>query len=175
MKMVEEDYTYTLSQSKKPFFEIIFATKLLDNSGLVVALTNYAGMLRQVQRMQRQSRKEDDKFWKQDKLSEMACFKVISVDDLRQYFDAFILYVREQVAGFSLWNVWKEKNTPCLRQIYIKPQFRGNGFANILINATLNYYKTHINFDLWLIEAPNAAMFKILQKRPDVEKIRWFK
>jgi GNAT superfamily N-acetyltransferase len=175
MKVVEEEYTYTLSQNKKPFFEIIYATKLLDNSDLVVALTNYAGMLRQVQRMQKASRKEDLQFWKQDKLSEMACFIVHQTHELRQYFDAFILYVREQVAGFSLWNVWKEGNAPCLRQIYIKPQFRGNGYANVLIDAVLGYYKKHFNFELWFVEAPNATMFKILQKRSDVERIRWFK
>jgi len=98
---------------------------------------------------------------------------------LRRWFKAYTLVLRDDLAGYSLWNQDEEADSilrkygrplqekaMVLRQIYLLPEFRGRGLGNILIDAALENLKVKPG-DLWLVEPPNQACLSLLNKRAD--------
>jgi GNAT superfamily N-acetyltransferase len=129
--------------------------------------TTVPRILVKIKYMQRAARKEDAT----RSFSEESFFRIISSHGLREYFDSFILET-SATAGFSIWNVSISFNEPVLRQIYVKPSFRGRGLANVMIDAVLNFYRKYISFEEWLVESPNNIMIRVLKKRSDFDKIK---
>ena len=145
-------------------------TVVIYNDGLLKVLyTTERSLLQKIRSMQRASVKED--FEKHDNMAEVAGFRILPPSELREYFDSFVLGT-EAVIGFSIWNIDDYFEKPVLRQIYLKPAFRGYGLANVIIDAVLNFYHKYIAFEEWLVESPNNIMIKVLQKRPDFSKIK---
>lgn len=71
--------------------------------------------------------------------------------------DSKILWKHGEAIGYLTANL--SRRIPCLRQIYVRPEYRRRGHATMMIEDFLAKNKGKI-----LVESPNEASFKMLQK-----------
>jgi len=80
----------------------------------------------------------------------------------RERFKVFLVANEKEFVGYVLWNVFSGK--PCVRQIYVRPEFRKKGIASAVFKKFVDAHG-HV-----YVESPNAASLRILEKLGYVEK-----
>lgn len=107
--------------------------------------------------------------------SEDNSFRPLKKETLkREKFTGYVLIVVDRVAGYCLFSDFLSREPPgrfkCLRQIFLFPEFRGKGWGNRLVDEALKDLGVKDD-EPWLVESPNENCARMIDKRPDVDRI----
>jgi len=113
-------------------------------------------------------------------------FRWLGTKSLRKFFIAYGCVISSEIAGYSVWNYLRLRNltlkqadkklkerTRTLRQIFLLPEFRGQGYGNKLIDAALFDLRVKPD-ETWTVESPNNVMIGLLRSRADAKRIEVF-
>lgn len=74
-----------------------------------------------------------------------------------------LLYVKNQLVGFVIVEVWPESSFAFLSKLYIEEDQRRKGYAEILVNYVKAFYKNYNTIEAGVV-LENTASIKLFEK-----------
>ena len=74
-----------------------------------------------------------------------------------------LLYVKNQLVGFVIVEVWPESSFAFLSKLYIEEDQRRKGYAEILVNYVKSFYKNYNTIEAG-VALENTASIKLFEK-----------
>lgn len=74
-----------------------------------------------------------------------------------------LLYIKNQLVGFVIVEVWPESSFAFLSKLYIEEDQRRKGYAEILVNYVKAFYKNYNTIEAGVV-LENTASIKLFEK-----------
>ena len=74
-----------------------------------------------------------------------------------------LLYIKNQLVGFVIIEVWPESSFAFLSKLYIEEDQRRKGYAEILVNYVKAFYKNYNTIEAGVV-LENTASIKLFEK-----------
>ena len=74
-----------------------------------------------------------------------------------------LLYIKNQLVGFVIVEVWPESSFVFLSKLYIEEDQRRKGYAEILVNYVKAFYKNYNTIEAGVV-LENTASIKLFEK-----------
>lgn len=74
-----------------------------------------------------------------------------------------LLYIKNQLVGFVIVEVWPESSFVFLSKLYIEEDQRRKGYAEILVNYVKSFYKNYNTIEAGVV-LENTASIKLFEK-----------
>lgn len=74
-----------------------------------------------------------------------------------------LLYIKNQLVGFVIVEVWPESSFAFLSKLYVEEDQRRKGYAEILVNYVKSFYKKYNTIEAGVV-LENTASIKLFEK-----------